>query len=405
VSGQSLLPLVDPSFGPYDRAIAPLTAVFGTLSVRPSTPGLEHLRYFRYPNGEEHVYDVVADPGETVNLAGGPDTPLLRAELVQAALHLGLDLRGAEDPARGVNALMAMDGSVVLEGGPGDTDYWAYGEAAERIVERPDGGHDTLWYLSGPDGFTLRLPANIESIRMATVVSRHESDPSQGKVQRIVAHPDSAITFEGSERVSVHVTGSRGDDVMLGPVYAGAIFEGGEGHDRLIAQSSRRNDAHGFYGGPGDDTLEGGAGRDTLDGGPGDDVIRAGDGFAQIFGGTGNDSITAGDRTVTIHTGPGRNTVVSGAGRDRIHVGPGENTVTAGGGGVTLTIDWGGVCTLTDWTPEDRIVLTGWPAPPTLLADGPDMLITLGLSVVEVKGCRDAARLRAACVFPGEEAP
>ena len=47
----------------------PVTCVFGTLSVRPSVEGYEHLRYFRYPNGEEHVYDIVADPGETTNLA------------------------------------------------------------------------------------------------------------------------------------------------------------------------------------------------------------------------------------------------------------------------------------------------------------------------------------------------
>jgi hypothetical protein len=53
-----------PSFGTYDRnQCRPVTCVFGTLSVRPSVEGLRHLRYFRYPNGEEHVYDIVADPG------------------------------------------------------------------------------------------------------------------------------------------------------------------------------------------------------------------------------------------------------------------------------------------------------------------------------------------------------
>jgi len=67
-SGQSLLPLIDASFGSYDRSLSPVTSVFGTLSVRPSVEGLTHLRYFRYPNGEEHIYDVVADPGETTNL-------------------------------------------------------------------------------------------------------------------------------------------------------------------------------------------------------------------------------------------------------------------------------------------------------------------------------------------------
>ena len=60
-SGQSLLPLINADFGSFDRSKSPLTAVFGTLSVRPSTEGLTQYRYFRYPNGEEHIYDVVAD--------------------------------------------------------------------------------------------------------------------------------------------------------------------------------------------------------------------------------------------------------------------------------------------------------------------------------------------------------
>ncbi|WP_241427774.1 sulfatase-like hydrolase/transferase [Fertoeibacter niger] len=399
VSGQSLLPLVDPAFGVYDRTKSPLTAVFGTLSVRPSTPGLTHLRYFRYPNGEEHVYDVVADPGETTNLAGGPDTPALRAELVAAGLHLGLDLRGMERPADGINAMMAMDGAVVLAGGPADNDYWAYGEAAEKIVEGPDGGQDTLWYLAGPDGYTLRVPANIETVRMATVTARNETDSAVGKVVRIVAHPASAIRFEASERVSVHVTGSAGDDVMVGPVYAGAVFEGGAGHDRLVALSGRRNDRHAFYGGAGNDTLTGGNGRDTLDGGPGDDVIRGGDGFNIIHGGPGNDLITDGDHSSEIHTGPGRNRVVSGSGRDQFHVGPGENTITGGEGGVTYHIAWGGVTTITDWRAGDAIRLAGWPGTPDIAQDGPDVVIRLGMSVVVLEGQTDGAALRAALAW------
>ena len=53
----------------YDRSKSPITCVFGTLSVRPSVEGLTQYRYFRYPNGEEHVYDLVNDPGETENIA------------------------------------------------------------------------------------------------------------------------------------------------------------------------------------------------------------------------------------------------------------------------------------------------------------------------------------------------
>ncbi|MCZ8335133.1 MAG: sulfatase-like hydrolase/transferase [Rhodobacteraceae bacterium] len=395
VSGQSLLPLIDPSFGSFDRSKSPLTAVFGTLSVRPSVEGLDHLRYFRYPNGEEHVYDVVADPGETTNLAGGPHTPALRQELLKAAADLGLDLRGMDHPGSGLHAMMAMDGTVVLEGGAADNNYWAYGSAADRIVERPDGGHDTLWYLAGPDGHVLRVPANIDCVRIGTVTARNEADGKIGKVLRIVAHPESAITFEASERVSVHVRGSDQGDVMLGPVYAGAIFEGGAGNDRLVAQSMRRNDRHAFYGGAGNDTLFGGNGRDTLDGGPGDDVIEAGDGFAKLYGGPGNDTFRAGERTVEIHTGPGRNEVTSGPGHDRIFAGPGENRITGAGGGVTYTVAWGGVTEISGFSTEDSLVLAGWPEDPVLATEGGAVTVCAGLSAVILHGLSDPAKVAA----------
>jgi len=391
VSGQSLLPLLDPSFGSFDTTRSPLTAVFGTLSVRPAVAGLDHLRYFRYPNGEEHVYDVVRDPGETTNLAGGPDTPALRAELVRAAADLGLDLRGIEQPGSTLAAMLAMDGTVALEGGAGDNDYWAYGTAADRIVERPDGGHDTLWYLAGPDGHVLRVPANIESVRVGTVTARSEADGRSDRVLRIVAHPDSAITFEASERVAVHVVGSDGNDTMLGPVYAGAVFEGGAGDDLLLAGSGRRNDRHAFYGGAGNDTLRGGNGRDTLDGGAGDDVLEAGDGFARLYGGTGNDRIRAGNRSVEIHTGPGRNEIVSGEGRDRIFAGPGENRITGAGGGVTYTIAWGGLTEITGFSAADSLVLAGWPETPVIGAEQGATVIAAGLSIIVLHGVTDTA--------------
>ena len=96
---RAFLPLIDDSFGTFDSTKSPITCVFGTLSVRPSVDGLSQYRYFRYPNGEEHVYDLIADPGETTNIA--PSAPLeqLREELVKGALDLGLDLRGFENPA------------------------------------------------------------------------------------------------------------------------------------------------------------------------------------------------------------------------------------------------------------------------------------------------------------------
>jgi hypothetical protein len=138
----------------------------------PLCRGAEPPALLPLPNGEEHVYDIENDPGETENLVDTAPMDVLRDELVRGALELGLDLRGYENPADGINAMMAVDGSVVLEGGRADNHYWAYGKDAEKIREEKDGGTDTLWYMAGPDDYVLHCPANVEKIRIATVVSR-----------------------------------------------------------------------------------------------------------------------------------------------------------------------------------------------------------------------------------------
>ncbi|MBT8455847.1 MAG: sulfatase-like hydrolase/transferase [Rhodobacteraceae bacterium] len=386
VSGQSLLPLIDASFGEYDTSKSPVTCVFGTLSVRPTDPDLSHLRYFRYPNGEEHVYDVVSDPGETENLVDTAPMDRLRSELIEGARELGLDLTGLEDPGLGVHAMMAVDGTVALTGGRGDTQYWAYGADAEKIVEEKDGGDDTLWYMGGPDDYVLKLPPNVENVRIATVRSRHEDNPSEGKVIRIVAHPASPINFESSERVSVEVVGSSGDDVMVGPKYSGARFEGGAGNDVLIAKSKRGKDRHQFFGGPGDDVLIGGQGADLLDGGPGNDRIEGGAGRNTIYGGPGNDTIHDGDGGSEIHTGPGRNTVVSSGGDDQIHVAPGHNTLTGGPGNTTYVVAYGGITRITDWGAGDTLDLSAWPGTPSIKPIDGGLRLALGASVIDLEG-------------------
>jgi arylsulfatase A-like enzyme len=399
-SGQSLLPLIDESFGNYDRQWSPVTCVFGTLSVRPSVAGYEHLRYFRYPNGEEHVYDIVADPGETDNLAGSAPMDFLRAELVKGALHLGLDLRGAENPAQGVNAMMAVDGSVILAGGRGDTDYWAYGSDAEKIRENKDGGTDTLWYMAGPDDYVLHCPAHVEKIRIATVVSRREDEADRdgaragGKPLRIVAHPDSPIEFETSERVEIDLTGSNGDDVMIGPKHGAATFYGGGGNDLLIARAKQANRRHAFYGEAGNDTLHGGPGRDTLDGGTGDDVIHGHTGRNHIRGGHGNDVIHDGDGASTIDPGPGQNTVELGEGAHEVHVGTGVTRITAAPGAKRFVIAWGGVCVISGWDGAQVYDLSGWPGPPEVQEVGGGVWrLRLGLGIVEIEGVADGVDL------------
>ena len=405
VSGQSLLPLIDPSFGSFDQTKSPVTSVFGTLSVRPSTEGMQHLRYFRYPNGEEHVYDLVADPGETDNLA--PDrAPMaaLRGELVRGARDLGLDLTGAENPADGINAMMAVDGSVILAGGARDNDYWAYGEGVERIREDADGGHDRLWYLGGPDDYVVHLPPHVEDIRIATVVARREdSGPERtGKAIHVVGHPESPFRFETSERVSVNVIGSRGDDVMIGPSYGGAVFYGGAGDDLLRAKTRRGRDGNAFYGGSGHDTLIGGAGPDTLDGGAGDDHIIGGAGRNTILAGPGNDWIEDGPGHSRIDTGPGRNHLTLAEGDHHVTIGPGPNVIEAGPGAKTFVLAAGATVELTGWDAAQCYDLSAWPLPPQIApAPGGGRMIHAGNACLILPDLPEDADLLAQCLLPG----
>ncbi|MBF9060940.1 sulfatase-like hydrolase/transferase [Rhodobacterales bacterium HKCCSP123] len=394
-SGQSLLPLIDPSFGQYDRQWSPVTCVFGTLSVRPSTEGLTQYRYFRYPNGEEHVYDLAADPGETTNIADRAPLSALRADLIKGALNLGLDLRGLESPANGVNAMMAVDGSVILAGGRGDNDYWAYGPDAEKIREEKHGGTDTLWYMAGPDDYILHCPPNVEKIRIATVTSRSEADGQTGKILRIVAHPDSPIEFETSERVEIDLRGSDGDDIMIGPKHGAATFHGGAGNDLMIAKAKQANRRHAFYGEAGNDTLHGGPGRDTLDGGTGDDVIFGYTGRNHIYGGHGNDVIHDGEGASTIDPGPGRNVVELGEGDHEVHVGTGITRITAAPGAKRFVIAWGGVCVISGWDEGQVYDLSGWPGEPSVEDLGGGVWrLRLGLGIVEIEGVPEGVDVR-----------
>ena len=408
-SGQSLLPLIDKSFGEFDRTKSPITAVFGTLSVRPSTEGLTQYRYFRYPNGDEHVYDLVADPGETQNICDTAPIEILRQELVDGALELGLDLRGFENPKDGVNAMMATDGTVMLEGGAGDTDYWAYGADAEKVKEEKFGGKDTLWYMGGPNDFVLHAPANVEKIRIGTVVARPEEAPDTprhtlpGRKIRVVGHPNTPMHFETSERVEVDVRGSMGDDVMLGAVYAPSTFYGGAGNDTLMAVSPKKKVKHKFFGGSGNDTLVGGFGPDYLDGGTGDDVIRGGSNHNVLIAGHGNDRIFDGADGSEIHTGPGRNMVRSVGGDDVIHVGPGRNDIQTGMGAVKFILSYGAIVTINSWFQDYSLDLSAWPKKPHVRQFNGGVELTCGLSALVVKAIEDPAVIEASICGRGWE--
>lgn len=325
---------------------------------------------------------------ETTNLADSAPMDRLRDELVRNAAELGLDLSGAENPADGINAMMAVDGSVVLAGGARETDYWAYGADTAKVKASAAGGYDTLWYMAGPDDYVLHMPAHIQQVRIATVVARSESG-TDTKTLRVVAHPESPFRFETSERVEVHVIGSNGDDVMVGPKYGGATFHGGAGDDLLRSVARPGTKRNTFHGGSGNDTLIGGLGqRDILIGGSGDDVLQLVGGGGKIFAGPGNDVIRASDGKAEIDAGPGRNTIELGAGTHRVTLGPGPNRIVAGPGAKRFILERGATVALTGWDKAQRYVLKDWPGPvQQRVLDGGEVMIFAATSCLVVTDC------------------
>jgi Ca2+-binding RTX toxin-like protein len=161
----------------------------------------------------------------------------------------------------------------------------------------------------------------------------------------------------------VSVSGSAGNDAVFMSVDLPATLHGGDGDDRLEANSNTNQ----IFGDNGNDTVQGGSGKDLIHGGAGNDLL---DGFAgadDIFGDSGIDTVNYTIRTVNltisldnnandgasgehdnIHSdienilgGSGNDRIVGslfdnglngGAGNDTIYGGAGNDTITGGSG-------------------------------------------------------------------------
>jgi Ca2+-binding RTX toxin-like protein len=89
------------------------------------------------------------------------------------------------------------------------------------------------------------------------------------------------------------------------------IWFNGEAGDDVVVVGRNVPVAVTLRGGPGDDTLVGGAGGDKLLGGPGDDTLVGRGGDDALYGGPGNDKLIGGRGTDTCVGGPGRDTARS----------------------------------------------------------------------------------------------
>lgn len=172
-----------------------------------------------------------------------------------------------------------------------------------------------------------------------------------------------------SEGVSIDLstnTASGGDaanDTLAGGI-DGII--GSNWNDTLVGYDGQGEDwTNEFYGGAGDDFIDGRGGDDSLYGGDGNDTIIGGTGADLIYGGAGDDLIVAGSGD-TVFGGAGDDTFLL----DTTALGGGNITIDGGEGGETGgdTIDFAGLIHWGDitYTNTDPNALAG----SATLADG-----------------------------------
>lgn len=222
-------------------------------------------------------------------------------------------------------------------GGPGDDRllggfYLTGGAGADLLVQRPglddqsnlDGGpgNDVLDGRSGMATAIYRDAPGVH-VDLAAGVARGWGRDELISVENVEGSRfddvlrGSAVTHRTRHTLSPSndIHGGGGDDVIAGrggtdwvdAGLGGDVVLGGKGNDDLDPgdHAVGQRSPNVVRGGPGDDSIGGGQGRDRLDGGAGDDSIDGQYGKNVVRGGRGDDVMHYGGRRESIAGGPG----------------------------------------------------------------------------------------------------
>jgi len=258
---------------------------------------------------------------DSINGAGGNDT-IYGGDGNDTLLGgTGADLISGD---AGNDSLDGGDGNDTLQGGTGDDTL--HGGAGSDVLNGGS-GMDYVDYSDSGSGVYVNLATGSGSGGDAAGDTYSGVDGIYGS-----AYNDTLIGYDGSSTSS--------SDAYTNVFYGGAgddYIDGAGGDDSLYGDSG--NDT--ILGGSGNDYIEGGTGNDSIDGGTGNDTIDGGTGADSISGGDGADSIDGGDGNDTIDGGAGDDTIYGGAGDDTISGGDGADYIDGGDGNDVLYGDGG----------------------------------------------------------------
>lgn len=205
------------------------------------------------------------------------------------------------------DVLIGNDGNNVLDGLAGADSMAGYGgddvyyvDSLDDIVrEETDGGNDTVVLLSRD--LNIRKIANVENIIYADESSLQAAGMTEDgpapiigdtTLTSIIFGDETGETLDGGAGSNT-IYGRGGDDVITGgrDSLASRDINNTIPVSQLEDQTESDDGGDALFGGDGNDTIFGGAGNDILDGGEGDDVMSGQEGIDVFIGGAGTDTV------------------------------------------------------------------------------------------------------------------
>lgn len=227
----------------------------------------------------------------------------------------------------GNDALYGGDGDDYLDGGSGNDslfggngrDYFVASTGADVIIGGR--GQDTIDYSGSTRAIKLDFSTSATAIGSGGLA---EGDRLEG-IDAVIGtiYNDTIIGYDVSQLT--------GDDIFTNEFYGGAgndYLDGRGGGDSLYGGAD--NDT--LLGGSGDDTLYGGTGDDYLDGQADNDLIYGDEGNDTLYGGAGNDSLSGGADDDLLYGGHGHDLLHGDDGDDSLYGGEGRDTLFGGAG-------------------------------------------------------------------------
>lgn len=200
----------------------------------------------------------------------------------------------------------------------GDPKWDAPSGASYDVQQTTLGSTTTVTTGDGDDVVTVTIDPETGD----TLISISSIDPDACRVHE--------LRIPAGQEVVINTGG--GSDTIRVPegVNTRLRFATGTGDDAV--ESQQATGGMEVFAGTGDDTVETGAGWDTIHGGAGDDYVDAGGGNDRVLGGDGNDILYGMGGNDRIHGGDGHDYLEGARGDDTLFGGLGDDIISGGFG-------------------------------------------------------------------------